>query len=171
MFLRFLKYNETIDLRNKWIYIAFLVNALVRIAQMICNKIILKRNLQSRFIFISFYFILFIADEASFIMAVKTSYRQYHSFRFSILTPLIMLITSIIYSVLFGIRALKARNLIKVIIDFIPGTISLIFIKIAFGFCYGSSLAIFFVIEDLAFTIFKALLLPDRYKVMKKKID
>lgn len=170
-FNRFFNLNETIDLRNRWIYIAFVVTILVRFAQIICNNIILSRNLQCRFIVLLLYFLFFIVDEVSFIMAIKTSYRQFRSFAFSILTPLIMLITSIIYSILFGIRAMKANNLIRVICDFIPGMISLIFIKVAFGFCYGSPLSFIFVVEDLALTIIKALLLPDRYKLMKKKID
>ena len=96
MFLnRFFNFSESIDLRNKWIYIAFLGNILVTAIQAICNSIIYHRNLQFRIFFFLLYFLLFIADDAAFIIAIKTSYRQFYSFAFSILTPTIILLTSI----------------------------------------------------------------------------
>lgn len=172
MFLnKFFNFGETVDLSVRWIYIAFLTNIIVSFSQMIFNYIILHRNLQSRIIFLPLYSILFIVDEVFFVFAIKTSPRKFQSFNFSILTPLILFLTSVTCAILYAIKALRAINLIRVIIDFIPGMITLIFIKVAFGFCYGSSVCFILVIEDFALTILKALLLPDRYKVIKKKLD
>ena len=171
MIFSIFRFNETIDLSNRWIYIAFFMNLFVNVAQIIINTIILKKNIQFKLLIILLYSLFFALDETCFIIAIKSSPRQFNSYNFSILTPLIILITSVICSILYAIRSLQGKHLIRVIINFIPGMITLIFIKIAFGFCYGSSLSFILIVEDFLLTILKSLLLPDRYKVLKDKLD
>lgn len=168
---RFLNLEDNLNLSAKWFYVSICVTFISQLVQFICNRILTKNLYTFKLLIYTFYTALFVIDNTAFILSVKEQPSRFQSFEISVLTPVIIMITTIISLILYARLAFQANTVIKGIYNFIPGMFWAILIKVSYALCYFSASGLILIMVDLMLTILKVTFIPNTYHIMKHKID